>query len=114
MLLEDGGGLLLESGGPLLAEDEEEVVGTLYLVMPSVSSISGGGRTRPEKAISRFNTVAREASVLRIAGTYITVEGPTTDQLALATEVYLGGHDNVLTDGQADALEAAGYTTRVG
>lgn len=47
--------------------------------------------------------------VLKIAGTYRQIECPDDEQFAAATEIYLGGHDNVVHQTTADALTAAGY-----
>lgn len=81
------------------------------LVMPQATPVRGGSTgSRREQRVARFGEVAREASVLRIAGTYVTVEGPTTQQLESASEVWLGGHVNVVSAGQAAALVLAGYT----
>lgn len=54
---------------------------------------------------------AREVgqSVLKVGGEYITVEYPSQDLIALATEVYLGGHQYVVSGTVAAALIAAGF-----
>ncbi len=85
---------------------------TVYLVNPELTPTRGGGRTRAQKVIGgRFPGAPTYATVLKIDGTYVTVDGPSTDQLDAATEVFYGGHVNELTDEQRIALEAAGYTT---
>ena len=52
---------------------------------------------------------ARGQSVLKIDGTYATYTYPTTDQIASATEVYLGGHVYEVSSAIATALTNAGY-----
>ncbi len=86
------------------------------LVCPTVSTTSAAGgiaRGAAGRLFGRFRGPPREASVLKIDGVYVTVSGPTTDQLAAATEVYLGGHVHELTPAQAAALTEAGYSIRV-
>lgn len=51
----------------------------------------------------------RGRSVIKVAGVYRTVDNPDQLTLASATEVYLGGHEYVISDATADALQAAGY-----
>lgn len=51
--------------------------------------------------------------MLKINGTYRTVDTPSQTDLDSATEVYLGGHVYAVTQAVADALNAAGYTTVV-
>jgi hypothetical protein len=81
------------------------------LVMPQATAVRGGSTGgRRERRVARFGEVAREASVLRIGGTYVTVEGPTTEQMESASEVWLGGHINEVSAEQASALQGAGYT----
>lgn len=48
-------------------------------------------------------------SVLRINGTYSTIQTPTVDQMSSATEVYQGGHVYTITNLQANPLSTAGY-----
>lgn len=57
-----------------------------------------------------FYTMTRGVSVLKIDGEYIEVREPSQDEIALATEVYLGGHEYIVTDAEGAALTAAGYT----
>ena len=52
-------------------------------------------------------------SVLKIGGTYQTIDYPTQDQIDSATEVYLGGHTFVVSQAVADALTAAGYGANI-
>jgi hypothetical protein len=83
-----------------------------YLVNPELAESRGGGKTRAQKILAgRWPGAPRAAAVLKIDGTYITVDAPSTDQIAAATEVFYGGHVNELTAAQKVALEAAGYTT---
>jgi len=58
-----------------------------------------------------YGPYPRGRSVLKIGGVYRTVDYPDQDTLALATEVYLGGHVYVVSSAVATALNAAGYTT---
>ncbi len=58
----------------------------------------------------RYGGVPRGLSVLKLNGVYETVDGPTTDQMAAASEVYLGGHVYYVTETVAAALTEAGYT----
>ncbi len=48
-------------------------------------------------------------SVLKVNGEYITVESPSQDLIAVATEVYLGGHQYTVPAVVAAALMSAGY-----
>ena len=50
-------------------------------------------------------------SVLRTGGVYRTVINPSQDQIAAASEVYLGGHVYEVDVATAAALTAAGYVT---
>lgn len=52
----------------------------------------------------------RSFSVLKINGVYVTIQGPTMDQVNASTEYYAGGHDHLIEDDTiAAALEAAGF-----
>ena len=110
-----GGILMLEDGGRLLAEDDrylalEDAAPTLVLVAPNLDDARGGGRRRAEKIIAgRWPGVRRYAAVLKIDGSYVTVEDPSTDQLDAATEVYMGGHVNEVDATTGAALVLAGY-----
>lgn len=65
----------------------------------------------PAQALMRhFGGQARGRSVLKIGGVYQTIDTPSTDQCASATEVYLGGHIYEVSDDVAIALDEAGYT----
>ena len=108
LLHEDGLEWLTEDGELLVTED---AVVTRVLSNPAIGASRGGGRTRPEKVIGgRWPGAPRYAAVLRIDGTYVAIEDPSTDQLDAASEAYYGGHLNVVDDTTATALEAAGYT----
>lgn len=80
------------------------------LVMPALPDVKSPGAPG---AFAKFRGAQREKSILKIGGVYIAVSPPTTDQLAVATEVYLGGHVHELTPAQAAALTEAGFTVRV-
>lgn len=65
----------------------------------------------PAQALMRhYGGQPRGRSVLKIDGTYRTVDVPTQAQIDAATEVYLGGHIYEVTSTVATALTAAGYT----
>lgn len=59
-----------------------------------------------------FYTMDRGISVLKIDGQYQTIRTPSQDDEALATEVYLGGHEYIVSDEVAAELIAAGYDVR--
>lgn len=109
------GTLAATADAPVMAAVGEVTGVRTVLVCPTLpaSSAAGGARGAAGKLFGRYRGAPREASVLKIGGVYITVAGPTTDQLSAATEVYLGGHVNELTGAQVAALTEAGYTTRV-
>lgn len=48
-------------------------------------------------------------SVLKIDGQYVEIREPSQDEEALATEVYIGGHEYPVSDAVAAELIAAGY-----
>lgn len=56
----------------------------------------------------------RGRSVIKLAGTYITLDGPTQAQQDAATEVYIGGHMYEISDTIATSLTAAGYSIILG
>lgn len=56
-----------------------------------------------------YEAIPRGRTVIKIAGVYLTVDTPDQATLALATEVYLGGHEYPVSDAVAAALTAAGY-----
>lgn len=64
----------------------------------------------PERAFfSRASNMAVGRSVLKIDGTYVTIDTPTVDQINSATEYYAGGHIYTVDSLVAAALTAAGY-----
>lgn len=52
-------------------------------------------------------------SILKINGVYVAMSYPSQDQIALADAVYLGGHEHFVSQSEATALTAAGYTVEV-
>lgn len=62
------------------------------------------------RLMRHYSKGRRGRSVLRIGGTYRTLDSPSQSDIDLATEVYMGGHVYTVTDAVADALRAAGYT----
>lgn len=51
----------------------------------------------------------RGISVLKVDGEYYEVRTPSQDETALASIVYLGGHEYEVSDEEAAELIAAGY-----
>jgi hypothetical protein len=69
------------------------------------------GVERVARRLVRFNEeLTRGVTVLKTGGVYVNHEAPTTDDLATATEVYLGGHTYTIDQTTAAALTSAGYT----
>lgn len=66
-------------------------------------------RRVPFLLMRHYSELPRGRTVLKIGGTYETVDNPEQDLLDSATEVYLGGHVYIVTDAVADALTVAGY-----
>lgn len=56
-----------------------------------------------------YGPYPRGRSVLKIDGTYRIFDTPTDQDIAIATEVYLGGRVYDVSPEVADALVAAGY-----
>lgn len=56
-----------------------------------------------------FYKMLRSISVLKIDGQYVEIREPSQDEIALATEVYIGGHEYPVSDAIAAELIAAGY-----
>lgn len=56
-----------------------------------------------------YGAMNRGRSVIRVGGVYQTVDSPDQLTLATATEVYLGGHEYIVSDAVGLALIAAGY-----
>lgn len=61
-----------------------------------------------------YSNTVRGRSVVKISGTYQTVDIPTTDQLTAAgtegVDWFLGGRTYTVTTAVGNALTAAGYT----
>lgn len=53
--------------------------------------------------------LTRGISVLKIDGEYYEIRTPSQDEIAIASEVYLGGHVYTVTAEEKEALELAGY-----
>ena len=60
-----------------------------------------------------YHLVETGRSVLKIDGTYQTIDYPTQDQIDSATEVYLGGHIYEVSSATATALTTAGYGSNI-
>ena len=58
----------------------------------------------------QFYKMSKGISVLKIDGEYVEIRDASQDEEALATEVYYGGHEYIVTDTVGAALTAAGYT----
>lgn len=56
-----------------------------------------------------FYKMLKSISVLKIDGQYVEIREPSQDEIALATEVYIGGHEYPVSDAIAAELIAAGY-----
>lgn len=56
-----------------------------------------------------FYTMTKGISLLKIDGEYVEIRDPSQDEEALATEVYIGGHEYIVSDEVGAALTAAGY-----
>lgn len=81
-------------------------------VPPTVEDVPWTNAETPPLArrlFRHYGAIPRGRSVLRIGGTYYTVDNPDQLLLNTATEVYLGGHEYVVSDAVAAALVAAGY-----
>jgi hypothetical protein len=59
-----------------------------------------------------FYKMDRGVSVLKIDGQYVEFRTPSQDDEALATEVYLGGHEYPVSAEVAAELIAAGFDVR--
>lgn len=51
----------------------------------------------------------RSTSILKTAGAYTEVDGPSDAQIAAADITYLGGHIYTVSDAEAALLTTAGY-----
>lgn len=79
----------------------------MYLFVPPTRLVRHGGT---DPLFSR-TTIEQGVSLLRVSGSYRQIEGPSPEDLAAATEVYLGGHEYHVSNDTAAALTAAGYST---
>lgn len=68
------------------------------------------GVTRVANQLARHIPAVRSKAVLKIGGSYVELDSPTTDEIDAATEVYLGGHVHTVDASTATALTLAGYT----
>jgi hypothetical protein len=57
-----------------------------------------------------YGPLDRGRSVIKVGGSYRTVDSPDQLTLAAATEVYLGGHEYIVSEEVGNALLAAGYS----
>lgn len=81
-----------------------------HLVVPPVLPKGSKGQTPAMYALMRhYGPSSRGMTVLKINGSYATYDMPDANTMALATEIYQGGHEYVITAAQATALTAAGY-----
>ncbi len=67
------------------------------------------GVSKVANQLSGYYGGPRSFSVLKLNGTYVTIQGPTMDQVDAATEYYAGGHIHEVDADIAAELEAAGY-----
>lgn len=68
-----------------------------------------GRDVRVGSAETFFITMTYGQSLLKENGLYRQVIDPGDDELTAADIAYLGGHDYLVTDAEADALTVAGY-----
>lgn len=73
------------------------------------SWVTAETRGTARRLFARYGPMARGRTVLKIGGVYGTYDSPDQLTVASATEVYLGGHEFVVSDAVAAALTAAGY-----
>lgn len=76
-------------------------------IPPTVSEGPIGGHR-----LFYFYEMDRGVSVLKIDGQYVEIRTPSQDDEALATEVYIGGHEYLVSDEVAAELTAAGFDVR--
>jgi len=77
-------------------------------VTPSVKEGPiGGGR------LFSFFKLLRGVTVLKINGKYVEYRFPSADILSQADLYYLGGSEYVVSDSEAAALSAAGYSANL-
>lgn len=80
-------------------------------------------KPHPGNSLMRYyRPLARGRSVIKIAGTWTTVDGPTADQINDATPIvntlgetvpgaFVGGYRHPITTAVKTELDAAGFTT---
>jgi hypothetical protein len=73
-------------------------------IPPTVSEGPIGGHR-----LFYFYEMDRGESVLKIDGQYVQIRTPSQDEIDLATEVYIGGHEYPVSDEVAAELIAAGF-----
>lgn len=56
-----------------------------------------------------FRTPIQKSLVINTDGTGAIVQNPTQSSLNASLMFFLGGHENVLTDAQVDAITSAGF-----
>lgn len=119
------GSLSFRTSQYLTGTAQSFATGTLTLAITSVSVITQYFYFEPPVAYDNPPTLPgagiinsharwkggqrRGRSVLRISGSYQTIDTPTVDQISSATEVYQGGHVYLITNIEADRLVTAGY-----
>lgn len=54
--------------------------------------------------------LTRGLSVLKIDGVYYEIRTPSQDEMAVAEVIYQGGHEYIVDEAEATALQNAGYT----
>jgi hypothetical protein len=87
---------------PLVASNDKAAVSAQEAIE---QRLSRQGR----RLAAHYRAAPRAATVLRVNGAYITIEGPTTDDLATATEIYPGGRSTDVDDNTKTQLVAAGF-----
>lgn len=93
---------------PVFQTPVEDAVPPIY--------IGGQDRFYPVPKISQklfrhYKNRARGVSVLKNGSTYTQHRYPSTDDIEAADITYMGGRCYVVSTGEADNLQAAGYTT---
>jgi hypothetical protein len=73
-------------------------------IPPTVSEGPIGGHR-----LFYFYEMDRGESVLKIDGQYVQIRTPSQDEIELATEVYIGGHEYPVSDEIAAELIADGF-----
>lgn len=69
----------------------------------------------PDRGVGIFRrtTFRQGVSLLKEAGFYRQVDGPTDEEIAAADIAYLGGHRYLVSDAEAGLLTVAGYGANV-